>query len=352
MTTSASTPQPCSNTRSVWGEEQTQFFYELTPERILEAVEASGIEATGRCLALNSMENRVYEVEVYLPEDEIVTSPSDRFRVVKFYRPGRWSMAQILEEHEFLKELTEYELPVVPPIPFPDGSTLRQMESTEIYFAVFPKRGGRIPDEFDNDQLEIIGRLLGRLHNVGAVKPAEHRLKLTPETYGIENLNYLVDSKLLPPQFEAEYRRIVEKICTISSPWFREAPTQRIHGDCHHGNVLWASNGANLVDFDDMVMGPCVQDIWLLVPGRDEFAIEDRKVLLGAYEQMRAFPYGTLRLIEPLRTLRMVHFSAWIGRRWSDPAFPRVFPNYGTEKYWWEELQALREQLEIIEGDQ
>lgn len=333
---------------STWGTEETKYFFSLTPERILDAVEASGIQCTGRCLTLNSMENRVYEVEILLDEDVQVRSPSDRFRIAKFYRPGRWSEAQLLQEHEFLQDLVEDEIPVVAPTPFQDGRTLHKLEDIEIWYTVFPKMGGRNPDEFTDPQLEQVGRLLARMHNVGAAKQAPDRVRIHPDTYGRQSLAYLLDNQSVPVHLESQYKDTVEQICDITTPWFDQAEVQRVHGDCHMGNLLWGRQGPFWVDFDDMVRGPCVQDIWLVCPGRDEWAIRQRNTLLNAYEQMRPFDDSTLRLIEPLRALRFIHFHAWIGKRWQDPAFPRAFPQYGTPKYWQEELHALQEQLQLI----
>ena len=321
-------------------------FFELTPEKILEAVESSGIRCTGRCLQLNSMENRVYEVEIEL--DEKPKNPSEKFRIVKFYRPGRWSKEQILAEHEFLADLAEYDIPVVAPISFPDGTTLTKLPDIDIFFSCFPKVGGRIPDELSDRQLNQVGRLLARLHNVGKTKEAESRLQICPEVYGYQNLDYLLDNGIVPKHLENDYAYFVEEICEISEPWFEDAEVQRVHGDCHLGNFLWSDYGFSIVDFDDMVRGPKVQDIWLLIPGRDDYAKQKMNILLLAYQEMNDFDRSTLRLIEPLRALRMVHFSAWIAKRWNDPAFERTFPEFGTDKYWYEQVQDLRDQLALI----
>jgi len=335
---------------SAWGQKDTQYFFELTPDRILDAVESVGIRCTGRSLALNSMENRVYEVEVEVEDRSRLKSPSEAFRIVKFYRPGRWSAAQIQEEHQFLVDLQENEIPVVAPLPFADGSTLKKIPDANIWYTVFPKIGGRSPEELDREQLERVGRLLARLHNVGAVRTATHRVAINPDTYGRSNLQYLLEHRMIPAEIEGAYADVVKQICDFSEPWFVEAESQRIHGDCHFGNLLWGPSGPFWVDFDDMVRGPCVQDVWLIMPGRDEYAREQLGIMLDAYDQMRPFDRRTLRLIEPLRALRFVHFSAWIARRWADPAFPRVFSHFGTQRYWQEQLQDLQEQLRLIQG--
>jgi Ser/Thr protein kinase RdoA (MazF antagonist) len=332
-----------SETEGAWGSAETRFFYELTPDRILDAVESCGLRTTGRCMALNSMENRVYQVEVEV--DGEPENPSDAFRVVKFYRPGRWSREQILEEHRFLLDLVEAEIPVVAPSVFPDGETLARLPDVEIYAAVFPRQGGRIPDELGDPELERLGRLLARLHSVGATRQAEHRIRLDPETYGRRSLAYLAESDALKEPIASRYASLVGSICDTAGPWFEGVSYQRIHGDCHLGNVLWGMDGPFLVDFDDMVVGPPVQDLWLVTGGDDAEGMRKREVFLAAYEEFRDLDRGTLRLIEPLRALRMVHFSAWIARRYDDPAFRRIFPDFGSERYWFEEIEALQECL-------
>lgn len=334
--------------RHVWGESETEFFYSLTPERILEAVEAAGYRCTGRVLAMNSMENRVYDVELDVDDPEAYENPSERFRIVKFYRPGRWSLDQILDEHDFLLDLWDHEIPVTPPVAFEDGDTVRPMPDGEILYSIFPKRGGRAPQELDDEQLARLGRLIARVHNVGQVEEAEYRLTLGPETYGLANLEWLLENDRIPAEMRESYAETVEAICEISAPWFEATPVQRIHGDCHLGNILWRPEGMVLIDFDDMAMGPCAQDLWLLVPGRDDVARQQWEVLLEGYEMMRRFDRRSLRLVEPLRALRFVHFSAWIAKRWEDPAFPDAFPEFGSQRYWNEQLMDLKEQLALV----
>lgn len=325
----------------------TKLFFELTPERVLESVERLGVRCTGRVLALNSMENRVYEVELDL-DDPPGASRWEAFRVVKFYRPARWAIDQIKEEHSFLQECYEADLPVVPPIPFPDGETVAEVAGTGIYFGIFPKVGGRTLDEMSAEELRRVGRLLGRLHAVGGRSGFTARPSLTVESYGYSNIRYLKEGRLIPASVEQYYLSLAERIFTVSAPWFEAIPLQRIHGDCHVGNILWSDAGCILVDFDDSVLGPCVQDLWLLAPGRDVVAEQSRDYMLEGYEMMRPFDRGTLRLIEPLRALRMVHFTCWIARRWEDPAFRRVFVDYGSERYWREQLIALQEVAETL----
>lgn len=337
---------------SAWGEE-TKYFFDLRPEIILHCVEEAGIATTGRCLQRNSMENRVYEVELDL--DEIPADRSQAFRIVKFYRPGRWSREQILEEHSFLLELHQNEIPCTIPLPFPDSETLHTASPSGIYFALFARVGGRQLDENSPEQLEQLGRLLARVHNVGEAGPARHRIILSEETYGISNLKYLIDHKFLPSNLSSRYQSLVESICStyaslmsdFSKPGeFLPALAQiRLHGDCHPGNILWTTTGPFLIDFDDMVSGPPIQDLWLACPDLTAF-----DSLLVGYEQMRDFDRRSVRLIEPLRALRYVHFSAWIARRYEDPAFPASFPLFGTEGYWLEQINDLEDQVEKIQN--
>ena len=334
---------------SPFGDTQTKYFYELTPERILAAVEALGFRCTGRCFALNSFENRVYQVEIEVEGATRRTPQADRFRIFKFYRPGRWSKEQILDEHQFLQDLAEYEIPVVPPVAL-EGRTLFEIPDAGIYYAGFPQIGGRAPDELSAEEFERVGRLLARMHGVGATRSAAHRLVLNEETYGRRNLAQLVEANVLPPEHEAHYRELVDAVCLLAAPLFRAAKNQRIHGDCHLGNLLFGDRGFFWVDFDDMLQGPCVQDLWLLLPGRDEYAKKQLDLLLGGYEQMRDFDRASLALIEPLRALRIIHFNAWIAKRWSDPIFPRTFVEFGTNRYWSEQIRVLEEQVALIRG--
>jgi Ser/Thr protein kinase RdoA (MazF antagonist) len=342
---------------NAWGESQTKFFFDLTPDRVLEAVEASGLRCSGRCAALNSFENRVYEVELEEEEgsdDRSASAVFARRRVVKFYRPGRWSREQILEEHEFLLDLKKAEIPVVAPIVFENGQTLHVEKESGIFYALFPKVGGRAPDELQDDQLQWIGRLLARIHSVGASRPSLHRIEINAQNYGRKNLASLLEGNWIPLEFAARYEKTANEICDLTDQMFATLPASsihRIHGDCHLGNLLLNQSGPFFLDFDDMARGPAVQDIWLLVPGRDEDSIRQRQVLLEGYEEMRSFNWSTLRLIEPLRALRFIHYSAWIARRWNDPAFPLAFPQFGSHRYWQEGVQDLEEQLRLIRKD-
>ncbi|MBX7137562.1 MAG: serine/threonine protein kinase [Oligoflexia bacterium] len=328
--------------------EATQFFFSITPDKILDAVEELGVRCTGRCMALNSMENRVYEVEIELEEE--AKSRYDYFRVIKFYRPGRWTREQILEEHAFLFDLTEAGIPVVPPLKFADGSSLRCTSDPEIFFAIFPKFGGRLLDELKPDQVKLLGRTIARMHTVGAAKKSKHRLPLDAATFGWSNISYLLSGGAIPENFKPGFKQVADAIVQIADSWLKETPVQRVHGDFHLGNVLWADTGCTVVDFDDMVSGPAVQDLWLIIPGRDEFSAKQLETLVAAYQEMRQFDSSQLRLIEPLRALRIINFNAWIARRWDDPAFKRTFVEFGSEKYWNEQIAALMECREVLSG--
>ncbi len=341
-------------------------FFELTPARVLAAVESSGLVCTGRCLTLNSFENRVYDVELeseVIPEgllslvgnegsqgerSAVSVLKMDR-RIVKFYRPGRWTEAQILEEHQFLADLNDAEIPAIAPLPFADGRTLHRMEGTEIYFSIFPKVGGRSPDELSEDQLRRVGRLLARMHNVGAARISKQRLSLTVQNYGLTNLEFLSQGGWIPLEFHARYQTVVREICDRVAPLLSQFAVQRVHGDCHLGNLLWNSSGPFFLDFDDQVNAPPVQDLWLLVSGRDAEAFYQRDVILEGYQEFRDFDRRSLVLIEPLRALRIVNYSAWIAKRWADPVFPRIFPQFQSHSYWSKEVETLEELLQLIQ---
>jgi Ser/Thr protein kinase RdoA (MazF antagonist) len=324
----------------IWGNSQTQFFFELTPEAILDSIQELGLEVTGRYFTLNSMENRVFELEVE-------NNGKGQFVIAKFYRPGRWSKEQILEEHEFLFDLKAEEIPVIAPFKFNDQSLFLD-KKTGLYYCLFPKKGGRTPQEMTNEQLEITGRLLARIHNVGSSKKAKHRLEISPEVFGIQNLNYLLDNDKIPAHLELQYQDLVEEICSLSTDLFKTTAKHRIHGDCHWGNIIERDNKISFIDFDDMLIGPAVQDIWLTVPGIDEEAIIKRNILLDAYESFREFDYQSLKLIEPLRALRFIHFSAWIAKRWDDPSFKNAFPHFGDANYWDTQIYDLTVQRNLI----
>ncbi len=311
-------------------------FYSLTPDRVIKALENSGFSVTGHYMVLNSYENRVYDLKL---EDEAHI-------IVKFYRPGRWSLEQIKEEHQFLFDLAADEIPVCAPLTFSDGKTIQNSEG--IYFAVWPRTGGRIPEELSDADMINIGRLLGRIHNNGASKEIRYRLKLTGEAYGINSLKYLTDNSFLPSNCIRKYSDAVNEIVKVYESLISDVPFNRIHGDCHLGNLLKRDGSFFFLDFDDFLAGPAVQDIWMLISSRDKNFQRELDLFLLGYREFRNFENSWLKLIEPLRGLRYINYAAWIARRWSDPAFPHIFPHFGTEEYWEKETSDLEDQVKII----
>ena len=330
-------------------------FFALTPDRVLDAVEFGGRRATGYALALNSLENRVYEVE-HEAEDRD-DAKAERV-VAKFYRPGRWSRAALLEEHAFLAELAEAELPVAAPLDLGDGATLGTLPglaegSDPIYYAVFPRVRGRAPEELDDQQLGQLGRLVGRLHNIGARRAAPARPVLTPESYGHASIELLAQGTWIPGDVRDRYLAVAGAVLTRCEGIWATAVRGgavgepiRLHGDCHLGNLLWEPrSGPWFVDFDDFLSGPPVQDLWLFAPGHDAEAERQRELIAAGYETMRAFDRRSLALVETLRTLRILRYAAWIARRYDDPAFQRAFPDFKSGTFWHREIEALGEQL-------
>ena len=311
----------------------------LTPDAVLDALESIGLRGDGRLLALNSYENRVYQVSL---ED-------DSYVVAKFYRPNRWSDAQILEEHAFSSALSAREIPVVAPLDI-KGHTLHHF--AESRFAVFPRRGGRSPELEDEKVLEWIGRFLGRIHAVGALRPFKLRPALNVETFGTEPRDWLLSSGMIPEDLKNTWVTTADLALRGVKNRFDETQSKaiRLHGDCHAGNILWteagnkAHGGPHFVDLDDARMGPAVQDLWMLLAGDRATATKQLRALVEGYEQFHGLNREELGLIEPLRTLRLVHYSAWLARRWEDPAFPAAFPWFGTQRYWQDRILELREQ--------
>lgn len=310
-------------------------FFRLGPEWVLRAVEAAGLRPTGHVVALTCLENRVHDVQL---ED-------GSHVVVKFYRPGRWSRDAILEEHRFLWALRAQEIPVAAPLRFADGDTLHQAEG--IHYAVWPRVGGRSPAELADAEVAILGRLLARIHSVGEALRPSHRPTLDAESFGREPLRFL-ETAFLPGSCARRYRQAALEAAAIYASWSEGVPLHAIHGDCHFGNLLHGPEGWFFLDFDDFLVGPAAQDVWMLLPGRDSYAERQRAILIDAYAQFRPFDPRWLRLVEPLRGLRFVRYAAWIARRWSDPAFPSAFPHFGTEEYWENETRDLEEQIERL----
>jgi Ser/Thr protein kinase RdoA (MazF antagonist) len=314
-------------------------FFGLTPERVLQAVEAGGLACNPVSYPLNSFENRVYEVEL-----------ADRSRVVaKFYRPGRWTAEQILDEHAFLADLAAEEVPVAGVRPFPDGTTLREIDG--IWYSISDRRGGRAPDELDDALLRRLGRLVARVHNVGARRPAPHRPRLDADRYVRRNLAWLRQHDALPHDVRERYLEAAEAAAEIADRRMAGVATLRIHADLHLGNVLLRDGVLTLLDFDDFVTGPAVQDLWLALPGRGVETERQCAILLEGYHELRELDRSTLALIEPLRALRMIRYAVWIARRWNDPAFKIGWPQFGDPDFWRRETDDLEEQVAVIRGE-
>ncbi|GAB4127019.1 MAG: serine/threonine protein kinase [Sideroxydans sp.] len=314
-------------------------FAALTPDTVLHALESIGLRCDGRLLALNSYENRVYQVGI---ED-------GKPLVAKFYRPARWTDAAILEEHAFVQELAEREIPVVPALTI-NGNTLHHFEGFR--FSVFEKKGGRAPELENRDTLEWLGRFLGRIHAVGATRVFRHRPELNIETFGVEPRDYLLANHFIPADIEAAYRSVIDQALEGVRHCFERAgkvQTLRLHGDCHAGNVLWTDDGPHFVDFDDSRMGPAVQDLWMLLSGERADRVKQMGDVLAGYEDFCEFDARELHLIEGLRTLRLIHYSAWLARRWDDAAFRQAFPWFNTQHYWQNRILELREQIALME---
>jgi Ser/Thr protein kinase RdoA (MazF antagonist) len=309
-------------------------FFRLTPDWVLRAVEAGGFEPTGHILPLHCMENRVYDLML-----------EDRSHiVVKFYRPNRWTRQAILEEHAFLFDLAENEIPVCAPLRFEDGESLHEVEG--ILYGVWPRTGGRSPDELSDEAIRRLGRLIARIHNVGASKKPKHRPVLDRRSYAEEPLAVIESKGFLPDRWADRYRAAVETAGDLYTERSRGVPVHRIHGDCHLGNLIEGKDGFFFLDFDDFLTGPAAQDIWLIVGSRDEEGRRQREMFVEAYDQFRAFDPSWLGLVEPLRALRYIRYAGWIAKRWHDPAFPQAFPQYESEQHWVKETVDLEEQID------
>ncbi len=311
----------------------------LTPDTILTAVEqAADVRCTGYCLQLNSYINRVYELQT---EDE------ERL-IVKFYRPDRWSLAALEEEHAFVRELADHELPVVAPITFASGHSLARHH--DIYFAVYPKKSGRFFDEFSLEQWQELGRLIGRMHAISSSKTCTDRPILTPDQATTGQVDFLLASKLIPPHLQANFAAICHTLLDLITPLFSAIKTIRLHGDCHFGNILHrAEESFLLIDFDDLAMGPAVQDFWMLLPGYKNECPNEIENFIHGYETFRTFNRAELTLIEPLRAMRYIHFIAWCAHQAYDVnASQNLVPGWGSENYWLQEIQDLQTQVARI----
>lgn len=325
-------------------EEENSAYARLGPADILDAVDSavadSGRHCDGRFLALNSYENRVYQVGI----------EGQAPLIAKFYRPGRWSDDAIREEHTFTLELAGHEIPVVPPQASADGNTLHHHRAFR--FALFPRRGGRAPELDNPDHLERLGRYLGRIHAVGEVRDFKHRPTLDIEHFGVDSIRTVLQCGLLPAELEIPYRTLAaDLIERVRACYARAGSVKvlRLHGDCHAGNILWTDGGPHIVDFDDARMGPAIQDLWMFLSGDRRYMTARLADLMAGYTDFHDFDPRELHLVEALRTLRMMHYAAWIARRWNDPAFPLAFPWFGSNRYWEEHILALREQAALMD---
>jgi len=306
----------------------------LTPDVVLDGVAAANLRPDGRLLSLNSYENRVYQVGL---ED-------GTFIVAKFYRPERWSDAQIDEEHAFAHELASREIPIVAPI--------HSLRFADFRIAIYPRRGGRTPEFGDEKTLEWIGRFIGRIHAVGATRKFQHRDALTPKTFGHDARAFLLATNFIPADLLDAWQAVTEQALAGVDRCFQGGHTAiRLHGDCHVGNVLWTEDGPHFVDLDDARMGPAMQDLWMLLSGDRHAMGRQLRAVLNGYEKFAEFDRRELRLLEALRTLRLIHYSAWIARRWDDAAFPAAFPWFNTQRYWQDRILELREQIALMQED-
>jgi Ser/Thr protein kinase RdoA (MazF antagonist) len=310
----------------------------LTPDLVVDSVEAAGCRSDGRLLALGSYENRVYQVGIEGGEP----------LVVKFYRPGRWSTAAILEEHEFAAELDAAEIPVVAPLAR-GGRTLFEVDGFR--YALYPRRGGRWPELATRDDRLRMGRFLGRIHQVGARRCFRHRAALNWRTLGRDSVRYLLGNGWIPEHLRAAYTSVTADLLARVEVRFADAVDLRrirLHGDCHPGNVLW-DDGPHFVDLDDCLTGPVMQDLWMLLSGQAEEAAVQLTDYVDGYSEFADFDWRGVRLTEALRTLRQISYAAWLARRWDDPAFPRAFPWFAEPRYWERHVLDLREQLAALE---
>ncbi len=318
-------------------EENQHSFFQLVPDQVLDAIESVGLEPQAALLALNSYENRVYQFRDY----------DEKKYVVKFYRPNRWSDKQILEEHHFSLQLADNEIPVIPPLIF-NGESL--LTYAGFRFAIFECKGGRTPELEDKKTLTWIGRLIGRIHALGESEKFKHRPELTINSFAEKSTEYLLTNNFLPNHILPAYEAISSQLIDLSKQRFDELgnyPRIRLHGDCHPSNVLWTDDGPHFVDFDDARMGPAIQDLWMLINDASDRELWNN--LLEGYEDFMEFDDRQFKIMEPLRTIRMIHYSAWLAKRWEDPSFKHNFPWFNTARYWEEHILSLKEQLSVMQ---
>jgi Ser/Thr protein kinase RdoA (MazF antagonist) len=314
-------------------------YQELQPQDFLDALENLGFRCNGRLLALNSYENRVYQVGI---------DDSDAI-VAKFYRPNRWSDDAILEEHAFASELDAREIPVVAPLEV-SGSTLQKVSGFRV--AVYPSRGGRAPDLDNYELLEQLGRFVARIHLVGETAAFRHRPGIDLDSYALVSRDYLIENEFIPAELRPAYDSVTDLVVDGIEACFDRAGNielLRLHGDFHPGNVLVSGDMLHIVDFDDTRSGPAIQDLWMFLSGDREEQLPQLSALLEGYESFRRFDARELHLVEALRSLRIMHYAAWLARRWDDPAFKQAFPWFDSHRYWEEHVLALREQVSLMQ---
>ena len=325
-------------------EQEVADYSKLDPDTIINAVESKDYLSDARVLALNSYENRVYQVGI---EDE---QPI----IAKFYRPGRWSDQQIIEEHDFSRELSLLEIPAIPPI-YLKEPLANNPESLFYYagyrFSLYQRRGGRAPELTDPEHLYWLGKFLGRIHAVGKTKMFQYRPTLSIESFIVKPYEFILHNQFIPKLFLESYQAIVADILKHVESNYQQFPPEliRLHGDCHPGNILWTDKGPHFVDFDDSRNGPAMQDLWMLLSGERHEQQKQLLEILEGYEEFCEFDSRELNLIESLRSMRIIHYAGWLAKRWEDPAFPKAFPWFNTESFWGEHILQLKEQLAILQ---
>ena len=312
-------------------------FEKLTPELIMDAIEVQGFECTGSVFALNSYENRVYQIGI---EGEKKTL------IAKFYRPNRWSVEEIQEEHDFTFELAEHEIPVITPIKSANDKSLFKYQ--DFSFALFSQIGGYAPELDHKENLEIMGRMLARLHLIGEEKLFKHRPKLDIITFGQDSVDF-VSNNFIPFEHKSNYDTTCKNLIELMQPKLEGCKNIRVHGDLHIGNILMRDDIPFLVDFDDSRLAPAIQDIWMLLSGEEQEQKVQLQKVINAYQEFRDFPFNEISMIESLRTLRMLHHCAWLARRWDDPAFETAFPWFDQNSYWMQHIQDLHNQIDALQ---
>lgn len=315
-------------------------FQQLAPDEILNAVETLGYACDGHVTALNSYENRVYQIGLYDAQPVIA----------KFYRPARWTDDGIREEHAFTAELVEQEIPVISPLADAHGQTLFHNGAYRI--ALYPRIGGRAPELDDPEHLVQLGRCVARIHNTGSIKPFLHRPAININSYVTDSCDFLLGHDFIPADLTASYEALAHYLTTAIEACFARAGSYqviRLHGDCHIGNILWHDDSPFMVDFDDARSGPAIQDLWMFLSGDRGYMNARLHDLLEGYTEFRSFDPRELHLIEALRTMRMIYFAGWLARRWHDPAFMQAFPWFNSQNYWENHILHLKEQLALME---